>query len=91
MELGWGTNLNDLKVLTLFDPMELGWGTNLNDLKVLTLFHPIESENLESGEMGGQDLGEPTGGCGGTARPEKLKAFLIRLSKNPFRQAWLGK
>ncbi len=29
--------------------------------------------------------------CGGTARPDSPKAFLIRESKNPFRQAWLGK
>ena len=27
---------------------------------------------------------------GGTARPHKVKAFLITESKKPFRQAWLG-
>ena len=27
---------------------------------------------------------------GGTARPHNLKAFLIKESENPFRQAWLG-
>ena len=37
-----------------------------------------------------QGLGEPPGDVGGTAGPIYLKAFLIRESKNPFRQAWLG-
>ena len=36
-------------------------------------------------------LGEPTGRCWGTARPPQPNAFLYRESKNPFRQAWLGK
>ena len=38
-----------------------------------------------------QGLGEPPGDVGGTAGPIYLKAFLIRESKNPFRQAWLEK
>ena len=38
-----------------------------------------------------QGLGEPPGDVGGTAGPADMKAFLIRESKNPFRQAWLGK
>ena len=37
-----------------------------------------------------QGLGEPPGDVGGTAGPPYMKAFLIRESKNPFRQAWLG-
>ena len=44
----------------------------------------------QPGETGPQGLGEPPGGVGGTAGPCDLKAFLIRESKNPFRQAWLG-
>ena len=45
----------------------------------------------QPGETGPQGLGEPPGGVGGTAGPTNMKAFLIRESKNPFRQAWLRK
>ncbi len=54
-------------------------------------FGELGPENLESWEMGGQDLGELASHVGGTARPGNLNAFLIRGSKKPFRQAWLGK
>ena len=35
--------------------------------------------------------GKRPAGYGGTARPHDAKAFLYTVSKNPFRQAWLGK
>ena len=48
-------------------------------------------EVLRPRGTGWPKLGEPPGDVGGTAGPGDLKAFLIRESKNPFRQAWLGK
>ena len=43
------------------------------------------------GETSPDRPGEPAGDGGGTARPGSPNAFLYRESKNPFRQAWLGK
>ena len=43
------------------------------------------------GEPGSRGWGNRLAGVGGTAGPCHTKAFLIRESKNPFRQAWLGK
>jgi len=42
------------------------------------------------GEPGSRGWGNRPGRHRGTAGPGQLKAFLIRESKNPFRQAWLG-
>jgi len=50
-------------------------------------------ENLVVIRAGGtqvQGWGNRPAPHGGTAGPGQLKAFLIRESKNPFRQAWLG-
>ena len=45
----------------------------------------------QPGETGPQGLGEPPGGAlGEPPGPAYIKAFLIRESTNPFRQAWLG-
>ena len=55
--------------------------------------HPWISMDFQGlGEPANTSWGNRSAGCGGTARPGFLNAYLkpYKESKNPFRQAWLG-
>ena len=62
------------------------WNMYLVDL--VNIWRTLWSSGL--GEPGSRGWGNRLAGVGGTAGPCHTKAFLIRESKNPFRQAWLG-
>ena len=56
----------------------------------LSTFAVWETGLPAAGKLMSMTWGNRLPTTGGTARPGNFNAFLIRNSKNPFRQAWLG-
>ena len=52
---------------------------------------PQHQQQRALGDPGRMGWGNRPAGVGGTARPQHVNASLFNESKNPFRQAWLGK